>query len=325
MATVNDIQPPRLFPCDDRDRVERVERVTARASTASRPCGCDGTGDLVWQEAGYRGRRCACGLVYIDPAPPPRPRGEALEYHSDGYYALPAELRLDWVQSWCPRGRLLEVGPGRGHLLAAARRRGFTVAGVDPDPTSVRLLRDELGIEAELATIETSRLPEAAFDVVVHVDLLSHLEDPVLALRAMAARLAPGGHVIFEVGLLGGVSPLWYRAIGRVGFPEHRWLFSQGALVRMLARAGLALAGVRRYGLAPSVALLVLKRAAGLAGAGRSRGPGAVAPPASAADRLYERAMFALRYRIGRFAPPVGPQSLLIAARAQPGAASARR
>src|SRR5262245_33575393 len=109
-----------------------------------RPCGCSGIGAPVWREAGHTARCCRCGLVYLDP--PSTAPGAAPDRHYDGYYAFPAELRLDWVTRFCPRGRLLEVGPGPGHLLAAAQRRGFDIAGVDPNPASVRRIRDRLGI-----------------------------------------------------------------------------------------------------------------------------------------------------------------------------------
>ena len=292
------------------------------------PCGCDSGGPVVWREAGHVGRRCACGLVYIDPAPPARPPDEPpRELHHDGYYAFGAERRVDWVQRWCASGRLLEVGPGSGHLLAAALRRGFTVAGIDPNPASVRRIRDRLGVEVERASIESSRLPDGAFDVVVNVDLMSHFDDPVAALRAMARRLAPGGHLCLELSLLGGISPGWYRVLGRVGFPEHRWLYSREALERVMARAGLRVAGAQRFGLAALYGLVLVRRAAGplatrLAGQHRHGhdvcpaldGDG-LPPPQNAAHRLYDRALGALRYRVGRAVPAVGPQGLFVAAR----------
>ena len=290
-----------------------------------RPCGCPGNGPrgrgpAVWREAGWDGYRCRCGLVYLDPAPPVRPL--APDLHHDGFYAIPVNERLDWVARFCRAGRLLEVGPGPGHLLVAARARGYIVAGVDPSPASARRLR-ELGIEVEQATIEESQLPDGGFDAVFHVDLMSHFEDPVSALRAMARRLAPGGTLCFELSLLGGISPAWYRAQGRVGFPEHRWLYSRDALARVLDRAGLAVIGLERTGLAPVVAAIVARRAAGplavrLARLG-ARGMGAardgLPPEQNAPHRLYERALWFLRYRVGRRFAGIGPEGVLVAAR----------
>ncbi|MGH2899631.1 MAG: class I SAM-dependent methyltransferase, partial [Solirubrobacteraceae bacterium] len=217
----------------------------------------------MWREAGYTGLRCACGLVFLDPPVTPEPGVAATpDHHYDGYYAFPAARRLDWIQRYCPAGRLLEVGPGAGHLLALARRRGFTVSGVDPSPASVRRIRERHGITVELATIETSQLPDAAFDTIVHVDLLAHLPDPVRALHAMRRRLAPAGHVCFEVGVIGELSTAWYRAMGHLGFPDHRWMFSRRSLDRVLGRAGLTIVGVERFGLVPAFALVLAGRLA---------------------------------------------------------------
>ena len=290
-----------------------------------RPCGCPGNGPAgrgpaIWREAGWDAYRCRCGLVYVDPPPPSRPL--APDLHHDGFYAIPVARRLDWVARFCPSGRLLEVGPGPGHLLVAARARGYTVAGVDPSPASARRLR-ELGIDVEQSTIEDSQLPDGGFDAVFHVDLLGHFEDPVGALCAMARRLAPGGTLCFELSLLGGISPAWYRAQGRVGFPEHRWLYSREALDRVLERAGLDRVGLERFGLAPVVALILARRAAGplalrLAGRGARAGSAArdgLPSEQNLPHRLYERALSFLRYRVGRRFAGIGPEGVLVAAR----------
>lgn len=290
---------------------------TDTASVGARPCGCRGVGKPVWREAGYLVRQCTCGLGYLDP--PTVTPGPTPDLHYDGYYAFPAELRLDWISRFCRGGRLLEVGPGPGHLLAAAQRRGFDVAGVDPNPASVRRIRERFGIAIELATIETSALPDAAFDVVAHIDLLAHLVDPVAALRAMARRLRPRGTMCFEIGLTGGLSPWWYRGFGRLDVPSHRWLYSRTAVERVLARAGLRVIATRRFGLLPAYALVMAKRALGdlaFALAGRARDADGLPPAQNLAHRTYDRAMCALRYQAGRLAPDIGPQTLFVAARA---------
>jgi SAM-dependent methyltransferase len=285
-------------------------------STSPRPCGCDAPARVVWREAGHVGWRCPCGLVYLDPMP--RWSAQVADGHVDAFYELSTERRASWFTRWCPRGRVLEVGPGAGHLMEALRRRGLDVSGVDPNPASVRRIGERLGIAVELATIETSGAPDGWFDGVVHVDLLSHVEEPVRALRAMARTLAAGGHVCFEVGLIGGLAPAWYHVMGRVGFPQHRWLFSDEALRRVLARAGLRVVGLQRFGLVPSLAGIVARRLAGPLGehiAGRRPDPGGLPAIASAPHRLYERALSFLRYPVGRFAPDVGPQTVFVAAR----------
>lgn len=271
----------------------------------------------VWQENGYRARVTPCGLVYLDPRPPDNVPERMLEKHADGYYTIPAKLRLQWVKDLHQGGRLLEVGCGRGHFLAAARREGFEVAGIDPDAESICYALKKYGIAVERTTIEESQLPEQSFDVVYHVDLLSHFPDPLRALRSMAARVRPGGHVCFEVGLTGGISSAWYHWEGHLGFPEHRWLYSEGALRSLLQHAGLQLVRLQKFGLVADLLLLRLRSLVWpLAKLGGIPDPRqrTLRDHESPLYLLYAWLQFILRYRVGRFVPRVGPHTAFVAA-----------
>jgi hypothetical protein len=153
--------------------------------------------------------------------------------------------------------------------------------------------------------------------VVFHVDLLSHFPDPVQALTAMSMRLRRGGHLCFEVGLLGGVSPWWYRIAGGIE-AQHRWLFSETALRGVLERAGLEVVAIRRFGLIPSFLPICLRRFF-LSRIGRPLSP----QPGQRRDfdersvrhRILGWLLVLLRYRLGRWVPRVGPLTLFVAAR----------
>jgi len=276
-------------------------------------------GPVVVEENGYRGRACPCGVVYIDPQPPEGAVDPREDHHVDLYYALPARLRMDWVARFSPGGSLLEVGCGSGQLVAEALARGYRAAALEPNPAAAREVSQRLGIPVEEALVEESRQPDGAYDVVVHVDLLSHFPDPVLALRSMARLLRPGGVLCFEVGAFGGLSPRWYRWIGRMGCPQHRWLYSEAAVRALLARAELEVAGIRRFALLPSTLVSTLghrwigSRAA-RARTGTRTGDGR-AGRASGLSAAYSAFHYLLRYRLGSLLPVVGPAALFVAAR----------
>ncbi len=277
---------------------------------------CGGSsGPVVLREAGYSGRACQCGVVYIDPNPLEGSVDPTEDHHLDTYYSLPAGLRLDWVASLRSSGRLLEVGCGRGHFLAKAKQRGYDVAAVEPNPTCARQVSETLGIEVEQALIEESRLPEASFDVVFHVDLLSHFPDPVQGLKAMAERLRPGGLLCFEIGVFGGLAPFWYRWVGRPGYPQHRWFYSEEALHKLLQRAGLKVERVKRFGLFPATILSTIGTALFSRALPKPREPSGQPTRATGFYRWYSWLQYVLRYHIGAFVPPVGPRTLFVAAR----------
>jgi hypothetical protein len=153
---------------------------------------------------------------------------------------------------------------------------------------------------------------------VYHVDLLSHFPDPLRALRSMTSRIKPGGHVCFEVGLTGGISPSWYRWEGHIGFPEHRWLYSEMALRSLLQNAGLELVRLRKFGLLADLLLLRLRSLiwplARLGGIPDPRQRTLTARE-SRFYLLYAWLQFVLRYRVGRFLSRIGPRTAFVAAR----------
>jgi SAM-dependent methyltransferase len=308
------------YPLSSRVGDSRPEALPVSA-TGGQPGYCvvcrSSDGRVVWTAADHRARYCSCGVVYMEPRPPPGTVDLTTEKHSEGYYIHSASARLAWVQGFQPGGRLLEVGCGGGYFLRAAREAGYDVTGVDPDSRAVEYVRETLGVEVEQAFIEESTLPAEAFDVVFHVDLLSHFPDPVAGLTAMVRRVKPGGFLCFEVGGQGLLATRYYALRRSAGYPHHLWLYEPKALRVLLERAGLEVVAIRRFGLLAGVVLLtagqigqrIVGRRAGPAG--RPRTFGQVSPIRSAWDRMQH----GCRYVIGRWMPPLGPQTLWIAAR----------
>ncbi len=98
--------------------------------------------------------------------------------------------------------RVLELGPGTGHMTRVLRGRGCTVVGIEVDPAMAeaasvyceRLIvgdLDRLDLDAELE--------EDRFDTIVAADVLEHLKDPLSALQRLRAFLRPGGHFVISL------------------------------------------------------------------------------------------------------------------------------
>jgi SAM-dependent methyltransferase len=296
--------------------------------TAARCPSCDELSDVVaWMEGGYVGKRCRCGNVFIDPPPERSERELQYDGHFRTYYSRAARIRLDWIARFKPRGRLLEVGCGPGDLLKLARSRGYEVFGLEPNPACAEYVRG-LGIEVERGYIEEADFAAKEFDVICHVDLLSHLPDPLAALRAMRRSLSSTGIVCFEVGTLGGIAPGWYRFLGGVGFPRHRVLYSEVGVLRLLQRAGFHVLGVKRFGLGASLLLTTVRHLYGSRvreriherySLGRFRRSEPHLPPEpQGLVAVYDWLTHLSRYEVGRLLPACGPGTLFVAARVSP-------
>ncbi len=180
-------------------------------------------------------------------------------------------------------GRALDVGCGRGVMLAALAELGWDVYGTEVDAGVAKSAIANLGARIQVGQIEdleftpaTARPPlstgsgQAAtgsrqasigseqastslttgFDIVTFWHVLEHLAEPLVALRRAAELLAPGGAVIVALPNLDS----WQaRLAGRhwlhLDVPRHRWHFSPATLSRLADRAGLRLARVQHFSL----------------------------------------------------------------------------
>jgi SAM-dependent methyltransferase len=289
------------------------------APKASKCFLCDEVSEkIVWREKGFEGRLCRCGLLYTNRHGRDTLVDPTLDHHNREFYSAPAKLKAVWMARNCPPGRLLEVGCGEGFFLKAARAQGYVVCGIEPNPLRAQQVSEELGVQVEQAFLEDSRLPPASFDVVYHCDLLVHFPDPISQLRRMATFLRPGGVLCFEVGILGGLSPNWYRLIGGIGLGQHLWLYSNRAVKTLFTKSGLVVQKIQYFGLAPEV---LLGKVSGLVNNHALRPllnlarPLGILPPPEATEKLQRSTLNFLRYRVGYVAPRIGPQTLFVVAR----------
>jgi len=155
------------------------------------------------------------------------------------------------------RGALLDVGCGRGLLMADARTRGWRVKGVElASPTAEEGIR-ERGLDISIGTLDTAPLTEASFDAVVFCHSLEHIPDPAGVLGTAARLLKRGGWAYVETP---NWSALSRRLVGRHWWnidPEgHLFCFSSASLSLLCARAGLKLRTAKSFHL-DTAALLI--------------------------------------------------------------------
>lgn len=102
----------------------------------------------------------------------------------------PASAR--WEELSLPGTSLLEIGPGTGHLLAAAHKAGRSVAAVESSEVHRKFIHDTWGIQSLYADI--AAVPDGLlFDAVVAINILEHVYDIINFLRSISELLAPNG------------------------------------------------------------------------------------------------------------------------------------
>jgi len=200
-----------------------------------------------------------------------RPVGGVLnqEYYEDGSFVGgieedlgddPDAEKLAVVRRYLKPGSLLEIGPGTGHFLAAARAAGFSVHCIEPSPYHREYIRAKWGIATWPDPLEDNALPAAAFDSVISFNCIEHTPDPMAHVAAAYRVVRPGG--IYLVSTCNGAS-LLRRVTGRYWAmfkpPDHVSIPTPRSLLMVGRRCGFthAHAWTSEYPLETPIGILI--------------------------------------------------------------------
>jgi SAM-dependent methyltransferase len=191
-----------------------------------------------------------CGLGRTDPAP-----ADLLRYYPTGYYgsggirfnplveaairtSRGARVRLLTRAHPAP-GAILDVGCGRGLMLAELRSRRWRTVGVEMSEAASHHAREVLGLDVRVGDLAGCRFDEASFDVVTLFHVLEHLPDPDGSLAEARRVIKPEGRLVVEVPNFGSLQANLGGGRGfHVDAPRHLSHFTRAALLQSLRRAG---------------------------------------------------------------------------------------
>ncbi len=203
--------------------------------------------------------RCErCGLLFPDPFPFPLDRerlyGEPDQYFAnsdsarkvDGYRGLLRELSEKLGRS---RFSVLDVGSGRGELLAAARLEGVDAVGLEPSEAMAARARESLGVHLQSSSVEElAASSDRTFDAVTLCGVLEHVHDPDSVAASVRKLTKPGAVVYIDVprepNLLTIVGNAWNRMTGSPAVynlqptwpPFHVFGFNPRAIACLLSK-----------------------------------------------------------------------------------------
>jgi SAM-dependent methyltransferase len=126
----------------------------------------------------------------------------------------------DAVQRSVPAGgRVLDLGAGAGALSARLRDLGYTMVAADVDEGSFQAPDVEfvaLDFDDVAAVRDFTARHLAAFDAVLGIEVIEHVEDQWAYVRGLAAMVRPGGAVILTTpNITSWLSRLHFLRTGR--------------------------------------------------------------------------------------------------------------
>jgi 2-polyprenyl-6-hydroxyphenyl methylase/3-demethylubiquinone-9 3-methyltransferase len=148
-----------------------------------------------------------------------------------------------------PGTRVLDVGCGNGYWAGEFARRGCQVVGVDPSTSGIALARanySQVRFECLDATADLrERMAEKPFDLVISIEVVEHLYDPLSYASGCLAALRPGGRVVMSTPFHGRIKNAVLAVSGKLDAHHealrvggHIKFFSRTSLERLLVDAG---------------------------------------------------------------------------------------
>lgn len=216
----------------------------------------------LYHKQGFDIVRCArCGLVYVNP----RLRREERDkiYASESYYSGDgfgyrdyigdylcikhlANRRLDLLEKFCKKGKLLDVGCAYGFFLLAARERGWEVYGVEISKVASDYARERYGLNVINKRLEDAHFPHNFFDVVTMWDVLEHFDDPAAVMTEVKRILRKDGFVFLQVPNFSSLQSKLMRGRWKDIKPHyHLWYFTLKTLSQLLNSKGFSVVKVQ--------------------------------------------------------------------------------
>lgn len=193
--------------------------------------------------------RCPrCELIFIDPVP-----SSLADFYPDEYHSIPLDsarleanskyesYKVQLIERFVSKGRLLEIGPSSGAFSFLAKRAGFEVDAIEMNESCCDFLSKVVGIHSIHSSNPIEVLQRAEpYDVIAMWHVIEHLPDPWLTLGAVSSALSPGG-----IAILASPNPdAWqFRIMGRfwphLDAPRHLMLIPMKLLREKMSTLGM--------------------------------------------------------------------------------------
>lgn len=152
------------------------------------------------------------------------------------------------IERYAKKGRILDVGCGRGDFLSMMAERGWEGVGLELDERIVG--RGRTGVNLRHGSLDDVMFPDGHFDAVTFWHVFEHIREPVAALRECRRILKPGGLLMIAVPNMGSLQA---RLSGKGWFhldpPFHLYHYSAANLKSLLGKEGFEVAGVSHFSL----------------------------------------------------------------------------
>jgi 2-polyprenyl-3-methyl-5-hydroxy-6-metoxy-1,4-benzoquinol methylase len=157
------------------------------------------------------------------------------------------------------KGKILDVGSGRGELLYAAKKMGWQAEGVETSEEFTSYSKMKYGVEVNNCTLESAEYPSEQFDVITLGAVIEHLYNPDKMLKEINRILKLNGILWIdapnESSLYNVLGNLYFKILGKNWVsqlsptfpPYHVQGFTKKSINTLLLRTGFRIESLRTF------------------------------------------------------------------------------
>lgn len=156
--------------------------------------------------------------------------------------------RLRFFHKYKKKGKVLDIGCGRGYFLLACRMKGYHVEGIDVSDDVAAYVSKELNIPVHIGEVSKIELPDKTCDVITMWHSLEHTADPNIYIQKAYCWLKDDGILVVDVPNYASHDAIktWNNWVGWQ-IPYHFYHFTKSSLVTLLHKHGFAVVRNKHY------------------------------------------------------------------------------
>ncbi|MFA5339881.1 MAG: class I SAM-dependent methyltransferase [Candidatus Omnitrophota bacterium] len=191
----------------------------------------------------------SCGLMFINPLPSREKLGSYVQNQlfseiDDGSYSS----QVKKILSVKDKGKILDIGCGRGFFLNRMKQSGWSAFGVELNKEMAAHAKEKFGLDIFCGTLQETKFPDGSFDAVNLRHVLEHLLSPYQTLIHIHRVLKQDGTIVITVpnfeGFQRKIFGRYYLAVAGI---FHISQFTPRSLKSLLERAGYRAISIKTF------------------------------------------------------------------------------
>ena len=145
---------------------------------------------------------------------------------------------LDEFEKYRKTGRILDVGCGVGSFLSEAKKRGWEVHGTEYTDAAIKICKEK-GIIMQQGKLDPAWYGENYFDVIVSLEVIEHINNPVEEVKNIHTILRKGGLFYFTTPNFNALERYILKAkYNNIEYPEHLSYYTKRTADYLLRKNG---------------------------------------------------------------------------------------